>query len=213
MRAPSTIDTAAPGRPRCLLAGIEGIESFTRLVLRVRDRTGRLVTVGFYTDDRGAQVKGPLLKKGDAVAILYPEKHYFMDGSTGVRAEEDDMVKALLLRSWRSLDLADAMRQIFPTSLDGLLRLNDDIQRWSKNDKPSCQGCGQEKEPFQNCKGCGLCSYCSKVCEPFPSTANAKQYRTASPLDRTRKATRQNVRSCGLSSSCLSGIGIITVVR
>lgn len=55
--------------------------------------------MALYTNDRGAQVKGPLLKKGNAVAILYPEKHYFIDGSTGVRVEEDDMIKVLTATS------------------------------------------------------------------------------------------------------------------
>ncbi|GKZ79609.1 hypothetical protein AnigIFM56816_003812 [Aspergillus niger] len=76
------------GRYGCLLLEIVSIERFTRLVLRTFDRADLPVTVAFYTEDRGRSIENdPKLKPGNTMAILFPRRHLFLDGTVGVRQE------------------------------------------------------------------------------------------------------------------------------
>lgn len=72
----------------CLLVEIVSIERITRLVLRTFDRADSPVTVAFYTGDRGRSIENdPKLKAGNTMAILFPRRHLFLDGTVGVRQE------------------------------------------------------------------------------------------------------------------------------
>ena len=81
----------------CLLVEIVSIERITRLVLRTFDRADSPVTVAFYTGDRGRSIENdPKLKPGNTMAILFPRRHLFLDGTVGVRQEHYGYFKVWL---------------------------------------------------------------------------------------------------------------------
>jgi hypothetical protein len=78
-------------RPRkhwCFLAEIIDVEKFLRLRLIVKDKSGRIVPIAFYTDDRGLELDPLYAQEGFTVAILYAEQHGFLDLSVGIRHED-----------------------------------------------------------------------------------------------------------------------------
>lgn len=82
-----------PRKHWCLLAEIERVVEFGRVVLEAKDKTGIRLKVAFYTDERGYEWMTPQVKPGHTVAVLYPYKHLFLDTSMGVRLEESDKIK------------------------------------------------------------------------------------------------------------------------
>eukprot|EP00977_Amphora_coffeiformis_P022399 scaffold10860_cov182-Amphora_coffeaeformis.AAC.16 len=62
-------------------------ESVTRQVFQCKDRVGTIRRVAAYTNSR----KIPGLKPGALLQWKNPRFHYFMDGSSGARIEEDDL--------------------------------------------------------------------------------------------------------------------------
>lgn len=63
-------------------------ESMMRHVFSCKDRVGNLRRVAAYTNSR--QIRG--LKQGAILKWKNPRFHYFMDGSSGARIEEEDLV-------------------------------------------------------------------------------------------------------------------------
>lgn len=63
-------------------------ESMTRQVFSCKDRVGNVRRVAAYTNSRMI----PGLKQGAILKWKNPRFHYFMDGSSGARIEEDDLV-------------------------------------------------------------------------------------------------------------------------
>ncbi|GAT18792.1 peptidase family M28 [Aspergillus luchuensis] len=85
----------------CLLVEIVSIERITRLVLRTFDRADSPVTVAFYTGDRGRSIENdPKLKPGNTMAILFPRRHLFLDGTVGVRQEHYGYFKDCQKAGW-----------------------------------------------------------------------------------------------------------------
>jgi hypothetical protein len=88
---------------RCFLGEITEIVVWSRPGLKVKDRTGRVVTVrfDFYSSDFGKSlaryqpemlktlvqrtIPESLTKKGNTIAILYAMRHDFEDGSLGFK--------------------------------------------------------------------------------------------------------------------------------
>jgi hypothetical protein len=75
-----------PRRHWCLLAEIIDIFLFFRLRLSVRDKAGREFPVHFYLDGN-EQVDPRLFRVGNTIAVLYPQKHLFLDMTVGLRLE------------------------------------------------------------------------------------------------------------------------------
>jgi hypothetical protein len=75
----------------------------SRLYILAKDRTGKTITVSFYLNSHvPGEVPGfpvhhnipkSLTKKGNTIAILYPDQHEFADGSIGFRIENADRVQ------------------------------------------------------------------------------------------------------------------------
>ncbi len=61
--------------------------NFTRQVLECKDRVGVVRRIAAYTDSRGL----PGAAEGMVLRWRNPRYHYFMDGSSGARIEEEDM--------------------------------------------------------------------------------------------------------------------------
>lgn len=85
----------------CLIGEIIEANTLIRPRLVVRDRTGATFVVALYLDN-GADAARILskFKTGYTVALMHPLGHFFMDGTVGVRTEEEDeiTVSALLPR-------------------------------------------------------------------------------------------------------------------
>ena len=93
-----------PIRHWCFLGEITHCSAFmSRLCLRVKDRTGKEITVAFYLNQHAHgevpdfpvhhNIPRALTKKGNTIAILYPIQHDFVDGSIGFRIENADRVQ------------------------------------------------------------------------------------------------------------------------
>ncbi|RDH21795.1 hypothetical protein M752DRAFT_324534 [Aspergillus phoenicis ATCC 13157] len=138
------------GRYGCLLLEIVSIERFTRLVLRTFDRADLPVTVAFYTEDRGRSIENdPKLKPGNTMAILFPRRHLFLDGTVGVRQEHYGYSKLL------------------PGKLNILFQLSDEMRSWPAKfaTHKICHGCGEKDKPLLRCAKCGVVVYCDKECQ------------------------------------------------
>ncbi|KAL5409510.1 hypothetical protein PMIN04_011019 [Paraphaeosphaeria minitans] len=66
-----------PKRHWCLVAEIADIEFFVRLRLWVKDRTGHEFPVSFYIEDDQRWLDLTRFRKGQTIAILYAEQHFF----------------------------------------------------------------------------------------------------------------------------------------
>jgi hypothetical protein len=83
-------------RPRkhwCFLAEIIKVEKFLRLRLIVKDKADNTVPIAFHTDDRGLELGPPYAQEGSTVALVYAEKHGFLDFSVGIRHESPTAIK------------------------------------------------------------------------------------------------------------------------
>ena len=68
------------------------IVNFTRQVLECKDRVGAVRRIAAYTDSRGFAG----VASGKVLRWTNPRFHYFMDGSSGARIEEDDLVNVTI---------------------------------------------------------------------------------------------------------------------
>lgn len=77
-------------RHYCFLATIVEVSKILRLILIVKDRDGRQAMVAFYDDRMGKRLGIiNLAKANHMIVIVDPLFHEFMDGSIGVRVEEE----------------------------------------------------------------------------------------------------------------------------
>ena len=67
-------------------------ESVTRQVMRCKDNNGVMKRIAAYTNSRSI----PGLKPGTVLQWKNPRFHYFMDGSSGARIEEEDLVNVVV---------------------------------------------------------------------------------------------------------------------
>ncbi|KAG1816482.1 uncharacterized protein BJ212DRAFT_1271715 [Suillus subaureus] len=140
-----------PGQHWCFLGEIVESIGLVRVLLRVKDKDGQVVTVGLYTDDRG-QALAPQIKEGHTVAVLYGEQHGFLDMSVGIRVEDTSNIK------------------IIPCSLEQLLKASDDVATLRKGQPRRCGSCGKEENASDNthlrlCSRCRHTPYCGEDCQ------------------------------------------------
>jgi hypothetical protein len=141
---------SSPRRHWCFLGEIVDSYGLCRVLLRVKDKEGQIVTIGLYTDDRG-QALAPHMKEGHTVAVLYGEQHGFMDMTVGIRVEEPSVIR------------------IIPCSLEQLLKASDDVAARNLSGQSRCCGsCGKEENTSDNkhlrlCSRCKQASYCGEV--------------------------------------------------
>ncbi|KAG1740244.1 hypothetical protein EDD22DRAFT_959213 [Suillus occidentalis] len=142
----------SPRRHWCFLGEIVASIGLVRVLLRVKDKDGEVITIGLHTDDRG-QALAPHIKIGHTVAVLYGEQHGFMDMSVGIRVEEPSVIR------------------IIPCSLEQLLKASDDVAARNLSSQSRCCGsCGKEentsgKKHLRLCSRCKQVSYCGEVCQ------------------------------------------------
>jgi hypothetical protein len=140
----------SPRRHWCFLGEIVDSYGLFRVLLRVKDKDGQVVTIGLYTDDRGRAL-APHIKEGHTVVVLYGEQHSFLDMTVGIRVEEASIIR------------------IIPCSLEQLLKASDDVAVRNFNGQSRCCGsCGKEENTSGNtrlrlCTRCKHTSYCGEV--------------------------------------------------
>ncbi len=77
-----------PTRHWCFLGEIVDVVTFGRLVIHVRDVTGRELQVAMYDDNRGQKFMSTSIR-GHTVAILYAKRHDFLDGGSCFKVDEE----------------------------------------------------------------------------------------------------------------------------
>ncbi|KAL2820984.1 SET domain-containing protein [Aspergillus cavernicola] len=82
-----------PRKHWCFLAEVVEVSYLFRRTLLVRDMAGQEVLVHFYTDGRGMEPSISCVQPGNTIAILYPDRHAFLDLSTGIRQEEINTIR------------------------------------------------------------------------------------------------------------------------
>lgn len=154
--------TYAPKRHWCFLGEITDQMVFNRLRLWVKDKKGEVVVAHFHlgTPQSGRvftpgmsnfpvhpNVPQSLADKGNTMAILYAHQHDFVDGSTGFRIEDADLV------------------QFFPCTLERLLALGDRISS-SVSQSDGVRACNKcAATASRRCSGCHVTWYCGKDCQ------------------------------------------------
>lgn len=150
----------------CLIGEITEASTLMRPRLVVRDRNGASFVVALYLDkDVDASRILSKFKTGYTVALMYALGHLFLDGTTGVRIEDEDEITVNIPPPPDINVSSSQMHQIFPCKLDEFVKLNDDADRhnWFNGKEPTCHGCGKEQKKMNVCSGCRLVCYCSKV--------------------------------------------------
>ena len=164
----------------CFLAEIVRIEPTSPLKLIVQDKAGEKVPVVFYTKGGGSELQDiSLVREGYTVAILYPERHLFLDWTVGIWHDSPPKLKAgpsskpffpyLLAHGNPKLITPRYVPQIFPVSLNELFIMSDQVQKYANEtgeNERTCHACGWTA-PSAKMKPCGRCSlfwYCDEVC-------------------------------------------------
>jgi hypothetical protein len=75
-----------PRRHWCLLAEITDVLYLFRLRLLVQDKSGKEFQIHFYLDD-DEEVDPSLYRRGNTIAVLYPNRHNFLNMTVGLRLE------------------------------------------------------------------------------------------------------------------------------
>ncbi|KAJ6523332.1 hypothetical protein B0H19DRAFT_1276983 [Mycena capillaripes] len=127
---------------------VQDKSSPSRVALVVKDKDGECIQVVFQFN----QNETFDAKIGFTLAVMYAERHEFVDGSYGFRLEYPNFAK------------------IFPCTLDTLLRINDDIESETPADSSQkCKACGKEEHPDTKyllpCSHCLAASYCGTKCQ------------------------------------------------
>ena len=141
-----------PKRHWAAILQIKNNISFMRPGIIGVNQFGEEVLVHFYhdKDEIPMTFSWDDLREDYTLAILYPEKKTFMDGTQGIREENLDFCF------------------VFKANLDDLReeaqKLLNDFDGKSKDAyESSCFTCGVKKVSMNQCSKCKLAKYCSKV--------------------------------------------------
>ena len=137
-----------PNRHWCFLGEIVDEMFLVRLRLDLRDAAGARVPAHFHTDDYGSNF-ALRCRKGTTLALLYANRHNFMDMSVGLRIEDAESVSVLPF-SMKELSEANALMW---DSVSGSEQ---------KVEGRLCGGCGKGGN-LRACSQCKLVFYCSTV--------------------------------------------------
>jgi len=92
---PGNYGVFGPIKHWCLLVEIVEPIPYLRPMFKVKDKAGNQFLIALYLDN-GVELP-PIWKKhcfpGGVIAIMYANKHFFMDGQLGIRVEELENIK------------------------------------------------------------------------------------------------------------------------
>ncbi|KAH7069550.1 hypothetical protein BKA63DRAFT_493796 [Paraphoma chrysanthemicola] len=139
-----------PLRRWCFLGEIADTTTAHHLELELMDVDKKKIPLHFYTDDLGREMTPAQIQVGYTVAVPYAKQRIFIHGDPGIRHVDPKMLK------------------IFPVSLEKLLELNDDVQRFSTmvDGTKTCHGCSKKASSLNRCGKCSLFWYCDSVRPP-----------------------------------------------
>ncbi|KAF7290821.1 hypothetical protein MIND_01323300 [Mycena indigotica] len=137
------------------------ILNFKDKVLVVSDTAGNNVFVCLYFSNTTELFDWSTLKSGSTIAVLYAEQRYYDPDED---SDDEQLQKRILLLHHPQFV------KIYPCSLETLLRINDDIEAETPEDRlQKCQGCGKDDGPnkltLRRCSRCMSVSYCSSECQ------------------------------------------------
>jgi hypothetical protein len=137
-----------PTRHWAFLAEIVDFTMFIRLRIDVKDNSGRVLPVWTHTDDRGKGL-AQQCQQGSTLVVTYAEKHYFMDGTAGIKLEEGSSFRVL------------------PHSMADLLAANDAV--FEEDRKEKCSSCGTKggDKGLKRCSRCKVTFYCGFVSHSY----------------------------------------------
>jgi hypothetical protein len=117
---------------------------------------GERISVHFYhdNDEKPVSFKWSQLKPGNTLAIMYPEKKQFLDGTEGIREESLD--SCYIFNSSLKNVQDEAQRLMHAADVEANVNVKE---------SPECFGCGLKKEKLMQCSACKHASYCSKECQ------------------------------------------------
>lgn len=151
---------AWPKRHWCFFGEIVNVVTFGRLVIHVRDVTGRELRVALYDDNRGRKFMSTSIR-GHTVAILYALSHAFLDGGSGIKVEDEDNMTVSPHRQYDKIESHGKTTQILPFSLQELLLANEKI--FSPPDRKRCARPSCKNRGNHLCIACKTVFYCSAV--------------------------------------------------
>ncbi|EPE06647.1 set domain protein [Ophiostoma piceae UAMH 11346] len=117
-----------------------------RVVIQTKDQAGRAITVAFYTEDRGYDIPGNLMKPGNTIIVMKAVQHSFSDGQIGIRVKECSDVK-----------------------LDQFLAISDRLLGYvaaGKVAEKTCHKCKRKGTDLNCCSKCRLVWYCNMADRP-----------------------------------------------
>jgi len=140
------------------LIEISFIRHFIRPECLGWNRFGEKIRVLFYHDknETPTSFKWPQLKPGNTLAILYPEKKIFLDGSAGIRQENLD--SCYIFESSLENVHEEAKRLLCGADIETHLNIG-------AKELPECFNCGIKTEKLSQCSACRRAKYCSKECQ------------------------------------------------
>ncbi|VDC08015.1 unnamed protein product [Peniophora sp. CBMAI 1063] len=121
---------------------ITGDLGFQRPCYLVRDREGTEINVAFHTEPVDMAIHGFDEKNyavGNTMAVLYANRHCFMDGTEGLRIEELPIMK------------------VIPCALETLLNVDPEVATTAT----LCKRCGTDNGKLLVCANCKI-KYCSQ---------------------------------------------------
>jgi hypothetical protein len=87
-----------PSRHWCLVGEITEVSFFIRPRLILKDKAGAEIILSFYLDNEEAMtLDHDRLKQGHTVAVMYPQRHCFLDMSVGLRIEVANTVEVSII--------------------------------------------------------------------------------------------------------------------
>lgn len=141
----------------CFLGEITDDESsqipFLRNRVLVRDRMGRENIPIFFYPERGI-FDFKTLKKGHTICVMLAERHYFLDGSIGLRIESLDTVKVIPC----------ALSDLFAMSTF-YSQCQENAACWACEKKSTDSSAAASAVNLKKCAACHIAQYCCKECQ------------------------------------------------
>ncbi|CAF1143348.1 unnamed protein product [Didymodactylos carnosus] len=156
----------------CLMGEIEEIYCITRPVLVIRTRFDEKVKVHFYLEGSHTPLTFSFndAVKGHTILIMYPEKHDFLEGTTGIRQEDGDLVVIFkcpmqtLIKTFGSMTAPQACFQCGAKPSDSIQNLPLKENEHSISSDQSAESVPMNLS-LKKCSKCRIALYCNELCQ------------------------------------------------
>jgi hypothetical protein len=100
-------DAVQPLRHWCFLGEIVDFGSLAHLEMELKDVHNKLLSLHFYTPEKGGELDATQIQIGYTVAVLYARRHRFVYGIPGIRHENPRMLQVRLMHLFCYMNYAD----------------------------------------------------------------------------------------------------------